>query len=428
MKKRWFQGLVVGALLPFLVGCPGSGTRTREGERAPTAASSQEKKEEVKRAAKREWEPGVHRLGPGTIPGTSSVVVVHQSPLLFTRQLTLEADGGGSAEGLIGKLSGILEAGGSNRNLLVRLNVYGLSAPEIEAFLAEWSKLFPSGGAPVVTALESPLPDAGEKLAIDAIAAVEANVDAVAVKSMTPEANPAGAADYSVTPTKSLVFLSGRPEKGETPDAARAAIEGQLALAAELGCGPGDVVQIRAFLAEMEEAPTVLDAIRSAFGEKPVPPVSFAAWIASAPVEIELIACRPQTAGDDSQSEEAIRFYNPADVKPSPNFSRATIVTSPTLIFTAGYLARSEADGTGQTRDVFSQLTEALESFGSDLRHGAKAHYFVSDDDASKAVDVLRKEYLDPGRPPAASKAKVHGLGRSGRGVCIDWIAVPGDP
>ncbi|MGQ9820246.1 MAG: Rid family hydrolase [Thermogutta sp.] len=426
MKKRWFQGIVIGALFPLLVGCPSSGTRTREGDQTPTAASPQQ--EEVKRAAKREWEPGVNRLGPATVPGTSSLVVVHQRPLLFTRQLNLEADGGGSAEGLIGKLFGILEAGGSNRNQLVRLNVYGVSAAEIEAFLAEWSKLFPAGGAPVVTALESPLPDAKEKLAIDAVAAVEANVDAVAVKSMIPEGNPTGAADYSVTPTKGLVFLSGRPEKGETAGAARAAIEGQLALAAELGCEPGDVVQIRVFLTEMEEAPTVLDAIRSALGEKPVPPVSFVAWIASAPVEIELTACHPQMAGDDSPSEVAIRFYNPADVKPSPNFSRATIVNSPTLIFTAGYLARSDADGTGQTRDVFSQLTEALESVGSDLRHGAKAHYFVSDDDASKAVDVLRKEYLDPGRPPAASKAKVHGLGRSGRGVCIDWISVPGDP
>ncbi|GAB4132086.1 hypothetical protein [Thermopirellula anaerolimosa] len=366
-------------------------------------------------------------MGQGTIPGASSVVVVHQRPLLFTRQLSLQADGGGSVEGLVSKLATILEAGGSDLSRLVRLNVYISAAEDGEKFPAELLKALPTGCAPVVTVIQTPLPDAAEKAAIDAVAAVEGDVEAVAVKSLTPEADTPRPADYSATPQDRLVFLSGRPEKGDTAEAAKASIQGQLALADELGCRPADIVQVRVFLTKMDDAPLVLDAVRAAFADNPVPPVSFVTWIASAPVEIEMIAWRAKTGNDGADDVGPIRFYNPPDVKPSPNFSRATVVHSPTLIFTDGYLARQDADGMGQTRDVFSQLTESLGSVGSDLRHGAKVHYFVSDDDASKAVDVLRKEYLDPARPPAASKAKVPGLGRSKRGVCIDCIAVPGE-
>jgi len=426
MKKRFIWGLVIGLTLPLLVGCPRTGNSTGKGDQSPTGTAGREEKGSVQ-AAKKEWEPGVHRLGPGPFPGTSSMVVVHQRPLLFTRQLSLGADGGGSVEGLIGKLTDVLEAGGSNPTNLVRLNVYGTSTEDVEAFLSQLPKLLPTGCAPVVTSIETPLPDASEKLAIDAIAAAEGEAAAGVAKPASPEAGPVGPADYSLAAAERLVFLAGRPEQGEMAKAAQASIEGQLALASELGCGRADVVQLRVFLVNMEDAPTVLEAIRSAFPDGSVPPVSFAIWIASAPVEIEMIACRSKAGDNNGEVTGAIRFHNPPDVKPSPNFSRAAVVSSPTLIFTAGLLSREDGNGTEQTRDIFSQLSEALASVGSDLRHGAKAHYFVSDDDASKAVDVLRKEYLDPARPPAASKAKVHGVGRSGRGVCIDWIAVPGD-
>ncbi|NMC21055.1 MAG: hypothetical protein GYA33_11630 [Thermogutta sp.] len=438
MKNRFIWGLGIGLMLPFLAGCPRAGNPTGQGDQASAGSAAPEEAPEAGpqaareepgsvRAAKKEWQPGVHRLGAGPFPGTSSVVVVHQRPLLFTRELSQGAEGGGSAEGLIAKLSSILEAGGTDLTRLVRLNVYGASLEDVEAFLSQLPKLLPEGCPPVVTAVVMPHPDPLEKLAIDAIAAVEGEAAAVTVKSVPPRPAHVGPADYSLAPAGNLVFLSGRPEKGETAEAAQASIKGQLALAAELGCGPADVVQLRVFLAKIKDTPTVFDAIRSAFSDRPVPPVSFAFWIASAPVEIEMIACRPKAADNDGEGTGPIRFYNPPDVKPSPNFSRAAVVNSPTLIFTAGFLAREDGDGTRQTRDVFSQLTEALGSAGSDLRHGAKAHYFVSDDDAAKAVDVLRKEYLDPARPPAASKAKVHGLGRPGRSVCIDWISVPGD-
>jgi len=75
-------------------------------------------------------------------------------------------------------------------------------------------------------------------------------------------------------------------------------------------------------------------------------------------------------------------------------------------------------------RDLFEQLREVLAATGSDLRHLAKATYYVTDEDASDALNKLRPEYYDPARPPAASKATVHGVGAADRTVSMDMIAV----
>jgi enamine deaminase RidA (YjgF/YER057c/UK114 family) len=62
---------------------------------------------------------------------------------------------------------------------------------------------------------------------------------------------------------------------------------------------------------------------------------------------------------------------------------------------------------------------------GSDLRHLAKATYYVSDEQTSRALNELRPEYFEEGRAPAASKAMVSGTGMDGRAITMDMIAVP---
>jgi len=78
---------------------------------------------------------------------------------------------------------------------------------------------------------------------------------------------------------------------------------------------------------------------------------------------------------------------------------------------------------------VFAQLQQLLDSTGSDLRHLAKATYYVSDDDrtagsSSAMLNKLRPEYYDPERPPAASKVRVHGVALVDRTLTMDIIAV----
>ena len=70
------------------------------------------------------------------------------------------------------------------------------------------------------------------------------------------------------------------------------------------------------------------------------------------------------------------------------------------------------------------QLRSILKHKDKDLKHLAKATYYVSDADASGKLNELRPKFYDPQRPPAASKAMVNGVGMKDRSISIDMIGV----
>ena len=117
-------------------------------------------------------------------------------------------------------------------------------------------------------------------------------------------------------------------------------------------------------------------------------------------------------------------FYIPPEVFPSPSFTRAALVLTGRHFYISSLWAREDGDHETSGRDVFAQLKAVLAEAGSDMRHMAKATYYVSDDETSGVLNVLRPELFDPKRPPAASKATVHGVGRPGRTLSVDMIAV----
>ena len=84
-------------------------------------------------------------------------------------------------------------------------------------------------------------------------------------------------------------------------------------------------------------------------------------------------------------------------------------------------------DAAGQVREIFQSLGSVLQKTGSDFEHLAKATYYVSDNEASNKLNDIRPEFYNPRRPPAASKAKVKGVGLPGRTVTLDMIAVTKD-
>ena len=74
---------------------------------------------------------------------------------------------------------------------------------------------------------------------------------------------------------------------------------------------------------------------------------------------------------------------------------------------------------------AFDDLRRITEAAGGDLRHLAKATYYVSDDPLSSALNEVRPLVYDPQRPPAASKVAVPLIGKEGGGLLMDFIAVP---
>jgi len=387
-------------------------------------------------------EPSVRYVPLDAPAGMSQAVVVQGLPLVHTRQL-LPLDGEGKLVGegsadkqieqILENLEAVLDAAGSGRDKLVRLNVYALSHQTADRVRELLSKRLDPAVRPAITTVLTPLPHRKALVAVDAVAVAAATNlrsvpgQAVALRRVEAVAGDKQCADAAVMPRGGVAYLSGQPEKGGLAESAVAkSLSALLGRLEQLKLSPAQVVQVKVFLTPASSADEALAEVKRLFPGQLTPPVVFVQWIASVPVEIELVAQLPlaEKLPLTEGPAETVQYYNPPEVKPSPTFSRAALVRTERQIYISGLSARAAGDGEAQARDVFDQLTQILSAAGSDMRHLAKATYYVSDDDASAMLNKLRPEFYDPERPPAASKVTVHGVGKSNRTLTIDMIAV----
>jgi len=417
------RSLTVAMLAAILAACP-------------TVKAAPKEDASAKATALKETKYSVRYFPLDAPAGMSQAVVVRGLPLVHTRQLLpLDREGKlvgeGSAdkqiEQVLTNLEAVLGAAGSGLGDLVRLNVYALSHQTADRVRQQLSKRRDLGIRPAITTVLTPLPHRKALVAVDAVAVAAAtNLRLVPGPTLTLVRCPSVAgdkdcADAAVLPPGGVAYLSGVPATGGLAVSAVAKSLSTLSQTlAEMKLSPANVVQVKVFLTPASSAEEVLGEIKKLFPGQPTPPVVFVEWIASAPVEIELVAHLPP--GD--KPGEGLQYYTPPGVRPSPAFSRVALVRAPRQIFISGLSPRGEGTIGAQTRDVFRHLQQILAAAGSDMGHLAKATYYVSEDNAAHALDKVRPEFLDPQRPPAASKVLVHGVGQAGRTLTIDMIAV----
>ena len=137
------------------------------------------------------------------------------------------------------------------------------------------------------------------------------------------------------------------------------------------------------------------------------PPQVVTEWRgASLPVEIELVATAPGAEG----AGERLTLVEPI----SSRYSRVARVFAGRPIFVSG-LTGTSADPVAQVSEIFGELRRLLEEAGSDMRHVAKATYYVSDKAADQEINIVRPTIYDPARPPAASKSRYRARGGQAR-------------
>jgi len=385
-------------------------------------------------AAQDAAQPSVRYFPLGAPAGMSQAVIVQGLPLVYTRQiLPLGRDGKlvgeGSAEKqseqILANLEAVLGAAGSGLGKLVRLNIYALSHEAAGRVREQLGKRLGPDVRPAITTVLTPLAHRKAMVAVAAVAVAADKGPAVALVRCPSVAGDEDCADAAVMPPGGVAYLSGVPAAGGlTVSAVAKSLRTLSQTLAQLKLSPANVVQVRVFLTPASSAEEVVREIKKLFPGRLTPPVVFVEWIASMPVEIELVA---QLQPTDKPSE-GLQYYTPTDVRPSPGFSRVALVRAPRQIFISGLSPRGEGTIGAQTRDVFRQLQQILAAAGSDMGHLAKATYYVSADNAAHALDKVRPEFLNPARPPAASKVTVHGVGQAGRTLTVDMIAVGSTP
>ena len=171
----------------------------------------------------------------------------------------------------------------------------------------------------------------------------------------------------------------------------------------------------------MSDVAVVEQQLKAVFDDQQVPPVSYVEWISgSRPIEIELVAWAPPQT-----SSQSVSYLTPPWMKSSPVFSRVSRLHGDDRLYVSELTMAAAGDVDQQTAALFGTLAQILKDGGSDMRHLAKATYYVASGEASQSLNQIRPRVYDPQRPPAASKAMVPDVGLAGHALALDMIAGP---
>ncbi len=365
---------------------------------------------------------------------SSRAVVVGEGALVHTSQL-LPLDGRGKiagkgnaaeqAEKVLDNLALALAEFRSGLDALVKLNVYVSRDDMADTMNKTLARRFPASSRPAVSFVAGPLPHPDALVAIDAVAITPDATEEVRYRTSASLKGQPGEAHAALLPAGARVYVSGQAEKGELAEATRKTLESLRTTLKPLRLGDRHIIQVKAFLMPMSDIAVVEKEVTAFFGKGKVPPLVFVEWKSSkeSPIEIELIA---QAGKAYPSAPDVIDYLTPPGVKPSPVFSRVAHIRYGPSIYVSGLFAtKDRLDAKAEVEDLFSQLKSILGKADSDLKHLAKATYYVATEEASKALNEVRPGLYDPKRPPAASKAMVAGVARPGRSVTFDMIAVP---
>ena len=367
--------------------------------------------------------------------GTAWAVKIDDGALAFTSML-LPWDKAGMIRGdarmqvvqTFANVEKTLAAVGSSKADVARLYVYvsndNVSA-EVDAYLAKAFSAHP----PAVTLMRTPLPP-GAAVGVEAIAAVKHDGGAVRRLSVAGLPPPSLGPHLAVMPKGQKLFFSGQIEprnfvrKPEDPGAGFRETLANLGRGLEhYRLGKSAVVQIKAFVWPYTDRPALEAEIARFFSGGPIPPLVVAQGRAVPSAEIEFTI-----AGKEIPVSPGPIAYGPLPGEPgSPRYSAACVVDAGVpLIFIAG-LHGETAGGTcrDEVREIFARLAAILFETGGSFRHLVKSIGHYQDPEGQRALRDIRGVYYDPARPPTSSVFQTAGVGRAGKTITKDMIAVP---
>ena len=125
------------------------------------------------------------------------------------------------------------------------------------------------------------------------------------------------------------------------------------------------------------------------------------------------------------------RFLTPATLSPPFGYSHVVEAPAGTMVYISGQVPLDaegqlvgEGDFAAQTRQVFENLTRALEAADATWSDVVKLDYFLRDVGQIGAVRAIRDEYVDTANPPASTLVEVSSLFRPDVLVEIQAVAI----
>ncbi len=125
------------------------------------------------------------------------------------------------------------------------------------------------------------------------------------------------------------------------------------------------------------------------------------------------------------------RFLVPETLPRPVGYSHVVDAPASRVIYVSGQVPLDaerhlvgEGDFEVQTRQVFENLTRALEAADAAWTDVVKLTYFLRDVGEIAAVRAVRDEYLDTEQPPASTLVEVSGLFRDDVLIEIEAVAI----
>jgi reactive intermediate/imine deaminase len=125
------------------------------------------------------------------------------------------------------------------------------------------------------------------------------------------------------------------------------------------------------------------------------------------------------------------RFLSPESLPPPAGYSHVVDAPAGRIVYVSGQVPLDEngelvgpGDLDAQVRQVFENLSRALEAAGASWSEVVKLNYFVRDVSRLESVRTIRNEYVDTERPPASTLVEVSGLFRDDVLIEIDAVAM----
>jgi len=120
------------------------------------------------------------------------------------------------------------------------------------------------------------------------------------------------------------------------------------------------------------------------------------------------------------------------DGLPTPNgYSHVVVAPADRIVFVSGQVPLDaggnlvgEGDVPAQARQVFENLSTALEAAGASWSNVVKLNFFVRDVAEMPAVRTIRDQYVDAEHAPASTLVEVSRLFRDDVLVEVDAVAV----
>ena len=125
------------------------------------------------------------------------------------------------------------------------------------------------------------------------------------------------------------------------------------------------------------------------------------------------------------------RFLSPATMSPPFGYSHVVDAPAGRIIYISGQVPLDtdgelvgEGDFEAQARQVFANLTAALEAAGAGWNDVVNLNYFLTEIGELGTVRTIRDEYIDTERPPASTLVQVSALFRPEAMVEIEAVAI----